>query len=75
MAAVLEQSALSANQIVPLVASIEKGMRNAAESMVAVSAEVQEGITLVHQAGATFDEIREAVGGVAGQTQESLCFN
>lgn len=28
-----EQSALSANQIVPLVASIEKGMRNAAESM------------------------------------------
>ncbi|MCP1422742.1 methyl-accepting chemotaxis protein [Paenibacillus xylanexedens] len=65
-----EQSALSANQIVPLVASIEKGMRNAAESMVVVSAEVQEGITLVHQAGATFDEIREAVGGVAGQTQE-----
>ncbi|MDQ0660644.1 methyl-accepting chemotaxis protein [Paenibacillus sp. W2I17] len=65
-----EQSALSANQIVPLVASIEKGMRNAAESMVVVSAEVQEGITLVHQAGATFEEIREAVGGVAGQTQE-----
>lgn len=65
-----EQSALSANQIVPLVASIEKGMRNAAESMVAVSAEVQEGIALVHQAGATFDEIREAVGSVAGQTQE-----
>ncbi|MGV2966098.1 methyl-accepting chemotaxis protein [Paenibacillus sp. AGC30] len=65
-----EQSALSANQIVPLVASIEKGMRNAAESMMVVSAEVQEGITLVHQAGATFDEIREAVGGVAGQTQE-----
>ncbi|CAM4513163.1 methyl-accepting chemotaxis protein [Paenibacillus xylanexedens] len=65
-----EQSALSANQIVPLVASIEKGMRNAAESMVVVSTEVQEGITLVHQAGATFDEIREAVGGVAGQTQE-----
>ncbi|OMF65068.1 methyl-accepting chemotaxis protein [Paenibacillus sp. FSL R5-0766] len=65
-----EQSALSANQIVPLVASIEKGMRNAAESMGVVFAEVQEGITLVHQAGATFDEIREAVGGVAGQTQE-----
>ncbi|PQP80831.1 methyl-accepting chemotaxis protein [Paenibacillus sp. PCH8] len=65
-----EQSALSAEQIVPLVASIEKGMRNAAESMGVVSAEVQEGIELVHQAGATFNEIREAVGNVAGQTQE-----
>lgn len=51
-----EQSALSANQIVPLVASIEKGMQNAAESMGIVSAEVQEGIALVHQAGAAGTE-------------------
>lgn len=65
-----EQSARSAEQIVPLVASMEKGMRNAAQSMSLVTAEVQEGIELVHQAGATFNEIREAVGNVAGQTQE-----
>lgn len=65
-----EQSARSAEQIVPLVASMEKGMRNAAQSMSIVTAEVQEGIELVHQAGATFNEIREAVGNVAGQTQE-----
>ncbi|MCP1186287.1 methyl-accepting chemotaxis protein [Paenibacillus sp. 1781tsa1] len=65
-----EQSAHSAEQIAPLVASMEKGMRNAAQSMSLVTAEVQEGIELVHQAGATFNEIREAVGNVAGQTQE-----
>lgn len=65
-----EQSARSAEQIVPLVASMEKGMRSAAQSMSLVTAEVQEGIELVHQAGATFNEIREAVGNVAGQTQE-----
>ncbi|MGO4733300.1 methyl-accepting chemotaxis protein [Paenibacillus sp. 2KB_22] len=65
-----EQSARSAEQIVPLVAAMEKGMRNAAQSMSLVTAEVQGGIELVHQAGATFNEIREAVGNVAGQTQE-----
>lgn len=35
-----------------------------------VTSEVQEGIELVRKAGGTFEEIREAVSNVAGQTQE-----
>ncbi|WP_366293729.1 methyl-accepting chemotaxis protein [Paenibacillus sp. AN1007] len=65
-----EQSAQSAGEIVKLVTSIEAGMSNAANSMSAVSSEVQAGIQLVNQAGDTFDEIRNAVSSVAGQTQE-----
>ncbi|WP_427052257.1 methyl-accepting chemotaxis protein [Paenibacillus sp. TC-CSREp1] len=65
-----EQSAQSAGEIVTLVSSIETGMRNAAQSMSVVSSEVAEGIQLVHQAGGTFEDIRNAVSGVAGQTQE-----
>ncbi|WP_338588378.1 methyl-accepting chemotaxis protein [Paenibacillus sp. Y5S-9] len=65
-----DQSAKSAEQISVLVAAIRKGMNNASQSMVEVNAEVQEGIELVRKAGGTFEEIREAVGNVAGQTQE-----
>ncbi|MEK4276010.1 methyl-accepting chemotaxis protein [Paenibacillus sp. FSL R7-0026] len=65
-----DQSAKSAEQISVLVAAIRKGMNNASQSMGEVNAEVQEGIELVRKAGGTFEEIREAVGNVAGQTQE-----
>lgn len=65
-----EQSAQSAGEIVTLVSSIESGMKNAAHSMSVVSSEVEEGIQLVRQAGGTFEDIRNAVSGVAGQTQE-----
>lgn len=65
-----EQSARSAEQIGTLVASIHKGMSDAAQSMGEVTAEVQAGISLVHRAGDRFEEIREAVSNVAGQTQE-----
>lgn len=64
------QSAKSAEHIGTLVASINKGMTDAAQSMGEVTAEVQEGIELVHKAGGTFEEIRDAVSNVAGQTQE-----
>jgi len=65
-----DQSAKSAEQISVLVATIQKGMNNASQSMGEVNAEVQEGIELVRKAGGTFEEIREAVSNVAGQTQE-----
>lgn len=65
-----EQSARSAEQIGTLVASIHKGMSDAAQSMGEVTAEVQAGISLVHRAGDSFEEIRAAVSKVAGQTQE-----
>ncbi|WP_368483347.1 methyl-accepting chemotaxis protein [Paenibacillus amylolyticus] len=65
-----DQSAKSAEQISTLVAAINKGMSDAMQSMGEVTAEVQEGIELVHRAGGTFEEIREAVSNVAGQTQE-----
>ncbi|MEK3704341.1 methyl-accepting chemotaxis protein [Paenibacillus sp. FSL R7-0198] len=65
-----DQSAKSAEQISVLVAAIRNGMNNASQSMGEVNAEVQEGIELVRKAGGTFEEIREAVGNVAGQTQE-----
>ncbi|MCM3175192.1 methyl-accepting chemotaxis protein [Paenibacillus sp. MER 99-2] len=65
-----DQSAKSAEQISILVAAIRTGMDNAAQSMENVNTEVQEGIELVHKAGSTFEEIREAVSNVAGQTQE-----
>ncbi|WP_342552551.1 methyl-accepting chemotaxis protein [Paenibacillus sp. FSL R7-0652] len=65
-----EQSAQSAGEIVKLVTSIEAGMSNAANSMSAVSSEVQTGIQLVNHAGDTFDKIQNAVSSVAGQTQE-----
>ncbi|WP_405170528.1 methyl-accepting chemotaxis protein [Paenibacillus sp. FSL H8-0280] len=65
-----DQSAKSAEQISVFVAAIRNGMNNASQSMVEVNAEVQEGIELVRKAGGTFEEIREAVSNVAGQTQE-----
>ncbi|MCL6662611.1 MULTISPECIES: methyl-accepting chemotaxis protein [Paenibacillus] len=65
-----DQSAKSAEQISVLVAAIRKGMNNASQSMGEVNAEVQEGIELVRKAGGIFEEIREAVSNVAGQTQE-----
>ncbi|APO47424.1 methyl-accepting chemotaxis protein [Paenibacillus xylanexedens] len=65
-----DQSAKSAEQISVLVAAIRNGMNNASQSMGEVNAEVQEGIELVRKAGGTFEEIREAVSNVAGQTQE-----
>lgn len=65
-----DQSAKSAEQISVLVAAIRKGMNNASQSMGEVNAEVQEGIELVRKAGGTFEEIREAVSNVTGQTQE-----
>ncbi|MBT2283558.1 methyl-accepting chemotaxis protein [Paenibacillus polymyxa] len=65
-----DQSAKSAEQISVLVAAVRKGMDNASQSMGEVNAEVQEGIELVRKAGGTFEEIREAVSNVAGQTQE-----
>ncbi|WFR64828.1 methyl-accepting chemotaxis protein [Paenibacillus amylolyticus] len=65
-----DQSAKSAEQISVLVTAINKGMSDAVQSMGEVTAEVQEGMELVHKAGGTFEEIREAVSNVAGQTQE-----
>ncbi|WP_145151394.1 methyl-accepting chemotaxis protein [Paenibacillus xylanexedens] len=65
-----DQSAKSAEQISVLVAAIQKGMNNASQSMGEVTSEVQEGIELVRKAGGTFEEIRQAVSNVAGQTQE-----
>ncbi|WP_018885863.1 methyl-accepting chemotaxis protein [Paenibacillus massiliensis] len=65
-----DQSARSADEIVKLVAAIDKGMEHASKSMSEVTAEVQEGILLVNKSGEAFEEIREAVSSSALKTQE-----
>jgi methyl-accepting chemotaxis protein len=65
-----QQSEQSAQQISGLIASIVNGMNQAVHSMDAVTTEVQSGMSTVNEAGHSFEQIRQAAGEVAAESEE-----
>nr|WP_100403522.1 methyl-accepting chemotaxis protein [Bacillus sp. FJAT-42315] len=65
-----EQSANSAEQISSLIAMIQNDNQQALESMKSTTAEVEEGLQVVQEAGHSFKEIKDSVSEVVAQIQE-----
>ena len=65
-----EQSSASAKQIAEVVGSIQNQTGHAVGVTQNVVSEVQNGLSAVNSAGASFEEIRSTVGHVATQIQE-----
>ncbi|MBB3113494.1 methyl-accepting chemotaxis protein [Paenibacillus phyllosphaerae] len=62
-----EQSSNSAQQISQLIAAIQKDTQVTVTSMELVSSEVQSGVSLVDDAGSSFQEIMDSIAAVALQ--------
>ncbi|WP_050180058.1 methyl-accepting chemotaxis protein [Domibacillus robiginosus] len=65
-----EESAQSAKQISGLISAIQAETARAVEAMKSATAEVQDGIEVVHNAGGSFADITSAIGDVTGQIEE-----
>lgn len=65
-----EQSSQSSQQIADLIGTIQQDTYEAAQSMEAGIKEVDEGILVVHKAGASFQQIDQSVQQVLTQIQE-----
>ncbi len=65
-----EQSGESAQRISQLIASIQTETNKAVDSMKFATSEVSGGIEMVHTAGASYEQIQQAVGEVAVQIKE-----
>ncbi|WP_228485690.1 methyl-accepting chemotaxis protein [Thermaerobacillus caldiproteolyticus] len=65
-----EQSAESAQQISALIATIQQETNEAVQSMAIATKETANGIHVIHTAGKTFGQIKEAINEVAAQIQE-----
>ncbi|MBB5325411.1 methyl-accepting chemotaxis protein [Anoxybacillus tepidamans] len=65
-----EQSAQSAQQVSALIASIQQETKEAVQSMEMATKEVTDGIVVIHTAGQSFTQIKDAIHEVVAQVQE-----